>query len=237
MGPVGNVAVVRPPRSPEELRAVHAYDGCPRGDRVHVRLRWWTCPFPAVEREVPWQGRILEVGCGHGVLSLHLAASSRARQVVGVDVDADKIDLARRAATVAGLADRVSFVAMPLADLDDSGFDAVVIADVLYLLPPDARRALLVDGAGRLAPGGRIVAKEADRRPRWKGALTVAQELISTRVLRITEGEQVAFTPPGELARPLRDAGLDVVIRRVDRGYLHPHVLLVATAPGGTVPG
>lgn len=224
------------PTTPEALRAVHAYDGGASGDRFHVRFRWLTCPFPALERVVPLTGRVLEVGCGHGLLSLYLAECGPRRQVVGIDIDADKVEVARAAASRAGLTDRVSFVTTSLADLDASGFDAVVIADVLYLLPPAARRAVLADGAARLAPDGRVVVKEADRRPRWKGALTVAQELVATRLLRITEGEQVAFTPPEELAAPLRAAGLEVVIRRVDRGYLHPHVLLVATAAGGTVP-
>jgi hypothetical protein len=79
------------------------------------------------------------------------------------------------------------------------------------------------------------VLKEADRRPRWKGALTVAQELVSTRVLRITEGDEVAFAPPDTYADRLRRAGLEVSMRRVDAGYVHPHVLIVATSPGATV--
>ena len=99
-----------------------------------------------------------------------------------------------------------------------------------------ARTSLREAALARLAPGGRMVIKEAARDPRWKGALTVAQELVSTRVLRITEGDEVAFAPPDELAAPLRRGGLEVVIRRADRGYLHPHVLIVGRAADATVP-
>ena len=229
---------MRLPSTQAALQAVDAFAGAPPGDRLHVRLRWLTCPFGVVEREVPVAGRVLEIGCGHGLLSLYLAACSAGREVHGVDVDEHKIALARAAADrfAAGGGGSVSFDVVRPGVLPDGPFDAVVVADVLYLLSPVDRAALLTAAAQRLAPGGRIVVKEADRVPRWKGALTVGQELLSTRVLRITQGDEVAFAPPDELARPLRDAGLEVAIRRADRGYVHPHVLLVARAGDATVP-
>lgn len=257
---------MRFPTTSAQWRAVSAYDGAPPGDRLHVRVRWLTCPFPALEREVPLAGDVVEVGCGHGLLSLYLAACSPARRVVGVDVDAAKLDLARAAAATAGLPVMFRLVGGRRDDGDgvehdggDGGergvldssvsagvdrgrgasepdlVDAVVVADVLYLLPVAAREALLDEWAARLRPGGRLVLKEADRRPRWKGALTVAQELVSTRVLRITEGDEVAFAAPDTYADRLRWAGLDVSVRRVDAGYVHPHVLIVGAAPGATV--
>lgn len=229
---------MRAPTTPAARQAIDAFAGAPPGDRLHVRVRWLTCPFPAVERAVPRAGRVLEVGCGHGLLSLYLAACAPGRQVHGVDVDEHKIVLARGAASrfTAGGGAPVAFDVVEPGVLPDGPFDAVVIADVLYLLAPDARTSLLEAALARLAPGGRMVIKEAARDPRWKGALTVAQELVSTRVLRITEGDEVAFAPPDELAAPLRRGGLEVVIRRADRGYLHPHVLIVGRAADATVP-
>jgi len=229
---------VRVPTTPAALQAIDAFAGAPSGDRLHVRLRWLTCPFGAVEREVPVSGRVLEIGCGHGLLSLYLAACAPDREVHGIDVDEHKIALARAAADrfAAGGGASVSFDVVQPGTLPEGPFDAVVVADVLYLLTPTDRAALLAAAVERLAPQGRVVVKEADRVPRWKGALTVGQELLSTRVLRITQGDEVAFAPPDELAEPLRDAGLEVAIRRADRGYVHPHVLLVARAGDATVP-
>ena len=81
---------------PAELKA--AYRDAPRQERLHVAGRWRTCPFAAVEPHVPKAGRIMEIGCGHGLFSLYLALQSPERSVTGVDVDADKIPVARRAA-------------------------------------------------------------------------------------------------------------------------------------------
>jgi len=226
---------MRGPRSREAHAAINAFRtaGAPRGDRFHVAFRWWTCPFPAVVEAVPVTGKVLEVGCGHGLLSLYLALSADGRRVTGVDIDHDKLVLARAAAEQLEPADRarVTFVDGNVGAFVDGEFDAIVIADVLYLLPLDARLALLDDCAQHLAPGGRLVVKEADNRPRWKSAITVGQELLSTRVLRITEGTEVDFAPPRLLADRLRRAGLVVTERRIDRGYLHPHVLIVGTKP------
>ena len=66
---------MRGPRTPAARRALQLYRSAPRADRLHVRGRWWTCPFPLVEREVPRTGRVLEVGCGHGLLSALVAAT------------------------------------------------------------------------------------------------------------------------------------------------------------------
>lgn len=210
-------------------RAIDLFDGGPRGDRFHVRFRWASCPFPAVEREVPRRGRVLEVGCGHGLLSLYLALNSSARSVLGVDIDPDKIELAKQAAAALAPEEAdVRFEAIEPGSFVDGTFDAIVIADVLYLLPEAARTAVLDGCVDHLAAGGVLVVKEADRVPRWKGAITVGQELLATKVLRITEGEAVEFAPPQTFVRQLEQRGLDVTLRRVDHGYLHPHVLIVA---------
>jgi 2-polyprenyl-3-methyl-5-hydroxy-6-metoxy-1,4-benzoquinol methylase len=209
--------------SHDPARAVlDAYAGLGRGDRFHVAVRWRSCPFPSVEAAVPRAGRILDVGCGHGLFPLYLAATSPPRSVVGVDVDAAKLVSARRAAEAAGL---------PLTfaeEAPEGPWDAITIVDVLYLLGEDAALDLLRRLAAMLAPGGVMAVKETDVRPRWKYQLARWQEIVSTRVTRITEGRGVAFVPPAVIDRTLTEAGLFVTRRSLARGSLHPHVLLVA---------
>lgn len=214
--------------------------------RVHVGVRWRTCPFGAVADAVLGAGTVLEVGCGHGLFSLYLAARDPAVQIVGVDVDTDKLDIARAAALRCGVADRVSFRAVatgwtPADGLPDetgaSGaaeWDAIAVVDVLYLLGHTGAARLIADAAGALAPGGRVVVKELDTAPAWKWRASLAQEMLATKVLRITAGEQLEHVGITDLESMLRRAALDPTTTRLDRHRLHPDYVTVARA--GPVP-
>jgi 2-polyprenyl-3-methyl-5-hydroxy-6-metoxy-1,4-benzoquinol methylase len=211
----------------EALTALRAYRKAPLGDRLHVLVRWLTCPFPAVVEVLPSSGRVLEVGCGHGLFSGYLAQRSPGLQVHGVDIDADKIAVAAAAEPLAG--GRLDFAVGDSGSVPDGPWDAVVLVDVLYLLDETAQRALLESCAAVLAPGGVLVVKDMAIRPRWKARWNAMQEALSVRVLKITEGSpEFVFTDPDERARWLVAAGLrDVRARRLDRGRVHPHHLLV----------
>ncbi len=210
-------------------RVVSLYRGAPATVRAHVGVRWATCPFPAVAAQLPLAGRILEIGCGHGLLSLYLALESPERSITGIDVDEDKLAAARAAAAGAGLA--ATFDAVAGAELPEGPWEGIAIVDVLYLLAADDQVALLRSCGGLLAPGGVLAVKEMALVPRWKARWNAVQETASVKVLGITEGEELTFLPPAEMAAAMAAGGLTVRDRPVHRGYPHPHHLLVGTKP------
>ncbi len=217
------------PETPAGRRSIELFDGAPRGDRFHVRARWWSCPFPEIQFRVPVVGRILEVGCGHGLLSLYLALSAPGRVVEGVDIDEHKIVLAQAAA--ARLRDgeaAVTFSTSASGALPDGPFDAIVINDVLYLMPEAVRRDVLAACVDRLAPQGVLVIKEIDDHPRWKYEVNHLQELVATKVLRYTEGDQVEVVPMQHFADQLEQLGFETKIEPIDRWYPHAHAILTA---------
>jgi 2-polyprenyl-3-methyl-5-hydroxy-6-metoxy-1,4-benzoquinol methylase len=209
--------------------ALRAYRTAPLADRAHVLVRWLTCPFPPVVEALPTEGRVLEVGCGHGLFSGYLAQRSPGVRVHGVDIDAGKIAVAKRAERPG----RVDFAVGTSGSVPEGPWDGVVLVDVLYLLDEGAQRALLEACAAVLAPGGVLVVKDMATRPRWKARWNAMQEALSVRVLKITAGSpEFAFVDADERARWLVAAGLrDVRARRLDRGRVHPHHLLVGEAP------
>lgn len=205
------------------------YAGAPVTTRAHVAVRWATCPFPAIAAQIPLAGRVLEVGCGHGLLSLYLALTAPELAVHGIDVDDAKLAQAQEAATRAALA--CSFERVKADHLPEGPWDAIAIVDVLYLLPAADQVGLLARCAEALAPGGTLVVKEMALSPRWKAGWNSAQETAAVRILRITEGSELTFLPPAELAATMAGAGLEVHHRPLHRGYLHPHHLLVGRRP------
>jgi cyclopropane fatty-acyl-phospholipid synthase-like methyltransferase len=209
--------------------ARHAYTAESIGTRVHTALRWRTCPFAAVANAVPRAGRVLDAGCGHGLLSLYLAAQASDRRVTGIDVDADKLTVARRAAARAGLDTRVSFEPVDVGWRPGPWWDAIVEVDMLYLLGRSRAMEWLHSAAGALAPGGRLVVKELDVSPPWKARWSRAQEVLATRVLRITEGDDLELVPCAEVTAAMAETGLATEAHRLDHRRLHPHYLAVGT--------
>jgi 2-polyprenyl-3-methyl-5-hydroxy-6-metoxy-1,4-benzoquinol methylase len=210
--------------------AMRAYRAEPLAARLHVLVRWLTCPFPPIVAVLPDEGRVLEVGCGHGLFSGYLVRRSPRLQVHGVDIDADKIAVAAASAPAAG--GRLDFAVSESGSVPEGPWDAVVLVDVLYLLDEPAQRALLTSCAAALAPGGLLVVKDMATRPRWKARWNAVQEALSVRVLKITAGSpEFAFTDPDERARWLAAANLrEIRSLRLDRGRVHPHHLLVGRA-------
>ena len=99
--------------------------------------------------------RVLEVGCGHGVLLSLLA--EWAGEVVGVDRSATMTAAAHRRNAEAVAEGRVRLVTAPLTDADvgTTPFDVVVSFDVRAFWTPPAPEWDLVRRL--LAPGGRVV--------------------------------------------------------------------------------
>lgn len=205
--------------------ALALYRRSPAGVRAHVTVRWWTAPFARITEALPQRGRILEVGCGHGLFSAYAALDAPGRELVGVDIDAEKI---RHAQAAADGVERLTFSLAPSGAVPDGPWDAVVFVDVLYLLPAPAQRELLTDAVARLAPGGSIVVKEMGVEPAWKVRWNTIQETLSVKVLRITAGTSFDFVPPAVMGGWLEELGLEVELTRLDRGRAHPHHLLVA---------
>lgn len=97
--------------------------------------------------------RVLDFGCGWGYQAVALA-NSGADSVVGVDINAEWLEKARRLAAESGVSNRVRFVQM-LDPADTGRFDLVLSQDSMEHFP-DPEGALRTMAAA-LAPGGDVV--------------------------------------------------------------------------------
>lgn len=195
-------------------------------DRIRIGLRVASCPWRPILSQIP-PGRILDIGCGHGALALRLALRRGTFSVTALDVDRVKLRSAAIAARRLGVDDRISFMAAS-NPLPDGPFNTIVGIDVLYLLDPSQWRSMLSQALDRLAPGGRIVIKTMSRSPLWKRHWDQTQEFVATQLLRSTAGHAIHDADGATVAMYLASFGLAVSQQRIDRGYPHPHELIIA---------
>jgi 2-polyprenyl-3-methyl-5-hydroxy-6-metoxy-1,4-benzoquinol methylase len=208
------------------LKALALYRDLPAAVRMHTQLRAFTCPMAAVVRRVPRAGSLLEVGCGHGLFANEAALENPELQVLGIDPAADKIRWACE--SVQGR-ERIRFQQGRLEGTSEDLFDAVAVLDVLYLVPRADWPAFLAGCRERLRPGGKLLLKEVDVRPRWKFYRCWLQESLSVRLFGITLGREFAFAGREEMLGLLRGAGFGAAeVTDLGRGYLTPHVLYEA---------
>ncbi|MGZ8764043.1 MAG: class I SAM-dependent methyltransferase [Acidimicrobiia bacterium] len=220
---------------PAGRAALALFADAPLTLRLHVQARWRTCPLAEIAARVPTRGAVLDVGCGHGLFASYLALEAADRRVVGVDLDDRK--LADAATVVERVRERGGSLTLQVAPggaVPDGPWDAITIVDVLYLLPAAAQRDLVERAAALLAAGGRLLVKEMAPVPAWKARWNRAQETLAVKVVGFTASESTGFTfvPPAEMRGWLEAWGLDVAEVPLDRGYLHPHHLLVGSRPG-----
>jgi SAM-dependent methyltransferase len=103
---------------------------------------------------LPADGTVVDVGCGTGTFAIALAGARPDATVIGVDGDAEILELAR-AKPGAERVDWREGLAGEL-DLGPASADALVMSLLLHHLEPDAKRAALADARRILRAGGRL---------------------------------------------------------------------------------
>lgn len=198
------------------------------GLRLKARMyqRWYGSPFLAVAQYVP-SGRVVDVGCGFGMLAAVLALRDPARQVYGIDVDAGKIARAQR---YFGSLPNVRFVEGDLAETTLPDADAIVIYDVLHHLRDTLVDRVLAQARARLGPKGRLVIKENDIEPPWKYRVSQAVEWVALGA-GVTASDPVRFRSRQDWCLALEQAGFSVIHAEhlyAKEGFFVPHSLFIA---------
>lgn len=148
--------------------------------------------------------RVVDVGCGGGLLSEALARAGA--DVVGIDLGETLIDVARLHLDESALTvDYRVQSAHDLAAAEPSGFDAVCCMELIEHVPDPA--ALMQDLAVLVKPGGKLFLSTLNRTP-WAFAAAIVGAEYVLRLLPHGTHHYAQFLRPSELASMARRVGL-----------------------------
>ena len=172
----------------------------PLHDINPLRVNW-------IDERVSLAGKkVLDVGCGGGLLSEALAQAGA--KVTAIDLAPNLLKVARLHGLESGI--KVDYREMPveaLAEQAPASFDAITCMEMLEHVPEPA--SIIEACAKLLKPGGRLFLSTLNRTPAAFALAIVGAEYVA-RVLPKGTHQYRDFIKPSELAKWLREAGLEL---------------------------
>lgn len=170
--------------------------------------------------------KVLDVGCGGGILAEALAA--RGAQVTGIDLGEAPLAVARLHLKESGQkVDYRRIAAEELAREQPAGFDVVTCLEMLEHVPDPA--ATIAACAQLVKPGGQLFFSTINRNPKsWLLAIVGAEYIL--KLLPRGTHDYMKFIRPSELERWCRHAGL--VVREFTGMHYNPLTQRYSLAPG-----
>ncbi|QCG90761.1 class I SAM-dependent methyltransferase [Azospirillum sp. TSH100] len=193
---------------------------------------------------LPTHGRLLDLGCGQGVLTALLRAAAKRHAggdwpagwpappatltVQGVELSPKRVRIAQAAlGTDAVLQGDIRSVHLPPCD-------AIVILDVLLYLQPDEQATVLARCANALAPGGILLLREADAEGGLPFQITRWAERIAS-VIRGHWRQSLTYRPAADWSALLGSLGFEAEALPMSQGTPFANTLFIAQRSNASV--
>ena len=149
--------------------------------------------------------RVLDVGCGGGILSEAMAAQGA--EVTGIDMGEAPLEVARLHLLESGL--EVNYLRIPVEEMareQPASFDVVTCMEMLEHVPDPG--SVIQACHDLVKPGGRVFFSTLNRNPKSYLFAIIGAEYVLNMLPRGTH-DYAKFIRPSELASWVRQAGLE----------------------------
>lgn len=180
---------------------------------IYDFLRTLILPLDEIDRALPNRGTIIDLGCGQGIIAKHVARNKN-RTVIGVDLDAKRLEKS----TLANL----RFELADIRKYNLKGADAVILSDVLHHISLIDQARVLENIKKSLKKEGLLIIKEIDTAEAIRSKLSRFWDLV------FYPKEKIYFQNAKVLKRKLEQLGFKVSIIRPARLFPGSTTLFIA---------
>ncbi len=165
-----------------------------------LRLEW-------INARVPLRGkRVLDIGCGGGILSESMA--TKGADVTGIDLSEKALKVADLHSLESGVQVRYELIsAEDMAAREPASFDVVTCMEMLEHVPDPA--AVVHACAALVKPGGHVFFSTINRNPKSYLFAVIGAEYLLKLLPKGTH-DYARFIKPAELASFVRSAAMDL---------------------------
>ena len=183
---------------------------------LFTNIRIWLNQFETIEKFLPPEGKIVDIGCGYGIFSNYLALCSAKRTIIGVDKNERKIKYAQR-----GLKN-TEFKSGDVTKIDIGLCSGFSLIDVLHHLESyEQQEELLKFCYDFLEKKGIILIKDIDTKPRTKYHFT---KLVDSVVYPF---DKIYFRDKDNFKKILENLGFTVKFYSIHEGTPYSAFALV----------
>ena len=119
-------------------------------------------PYEQITRFVPQNGKVLDIGCGYGILSIFLALESAERQVLGIDINQNRINAIDE--FISNLPENLDFENTDIESLRKEKFDCVIMEEILHHIPRKEQQGVLNKTNEILQDDGYFILRDNNKR-------------------------------------------------------------------------
>lgn len=175
-----------------------------------------------IEQYLPRQGVVLDVGCGFGLFSFFFTQCAQDRKMIGVDVNANRIDMAKKVRDELALSQQIEFHVSDVADYPfQEAVNAIVVLDLLHHVPEETALRLLASFHRILQDDGILIIKDITAKPWLKMAFTwLLDKLMDFRA-------PLRYYSKDEMTLLIEAQGFDVKVHRLIDILPYPHIMYI----------
>lgn len=191
-------------------------------DDKFIPIRFWGAPFIEVEKLIPTEGFIVDLGCGEGVFTNFLGVSSAKRKVLGIEIDKQRLKKADRGIQ------NVSFRWGDVTKIKLPNVDTIILFHVLHHLNSQTEQESVINKCfNQLKSGGQLIIVEVEPKLSLTYIITwLTDHFIVPWLFERRLYSSIFFRKSSEWKKILKKTGFDCRVINAEKGHPFAHTII-----------